>query len=77
MKHYKSVEEITNAFIDNGWSEDISFTELSRKDAESKGHLFIAHDISNGKKYFVMNGSGNIFDDTGRIALFNIDTVKR
>ena len=76
MKHYESVGEITSDFIKEGWSNDTLFTELSREEAEAKGYLFAIHGMYNGRKYFVMNGNGNIFDDTGKIVLFNIDTKK-
>lgn len=72
MKKFKTVDEIRNAFIKEGWNNETNFTELTLKQAQEKGYLSIASDIKNGKKYFVMNVSLNIFDDEGKIAYYNI-----
>lgn len=41
-------------------------------EASEKGYSFAVNGIRKGRKYFVMNVSGNIFDDNGKIAMFNI-----
>lgn len=73
---FQTVEEIRADFIKNGWSPDTNFTEVTIQDAEAKGFLAIAADIRNGEKYFQMNGSGNIFDNKGEVAYYNIKSVR-
>ena len=68
---FKSVEEITTAFINDGWSEDTAFTELSFDDARKIGEYFIDL-MKKGTKLFRMNICGNIYDDTGKLLLFDI-----
>lgn len=69
---FSTVEEITNAFVKDGWSKDASFTELSLEEAKEKGHLFAIERIKKGRKHFKMNVSGNIFDDNGKVVLYNV-----
>lgn len=68
MKKYASVEEITEGFKKDGWKNP-SFLEL---DDSHKNFDIFAFRISKGHKYFIMNGTGNIFDEHGKIALYNI-----
>jgi len=73
---FSTVKQITNEFIKEGWNKNISFTELSLKEAKEKGYLFAINEIKNGRKYFKMNVSENIYNDNGKIALYNIPCCK-
>lgn len=72
MKKFRNAEEITTFFINNGWGENTTFSELSENEAEEKGYSFAVNGMKKGRKYFVMNDCGNIYDDNGKIAMFNI-----
>jgi hypothetical protein len=55
----KTAEQITSKFIKDGWSNNISFSELELKEAIEKGLLFAVRGIEQGKKYFsVASGGG-------------------
>lgn len=69
---FANVEQIREKFLKDGWNENTSFEELSLKEAEKEGYLFAINEIAKGKKYFKMKVSGNIYDDKGEIALYNI-----
>lgn len=71
MAKYKSVEEITTAFLKKGWS-NITFSEVTIDEARERGLLFALPMISKGKKVFKMNETGNIYSDTGRVLIYNI-----
>lgn len=73
---FNTVEQITNNFIKDGWNNNTSFEELELKEAEEKGLLFAIKGIKKGRKYFKMNGCNNIYDDKGKITLYNIPVVK-
>ena len=68
---YKSEAEITAAFINDGWSKNTSFTELSFDDAREIGKYFVDLMLK-GTKLFRMNICGNVYDDTGKLLLFDI-----
>ena len=51
---YKSEAEITAAFINDGWSKNTAFTELSFDDARKIGKYF-ADLMLKGTKLFRMN----------------------
>lgn len=68
---YKTCEEIQEAFIADGWGSDTTFTEITDEEAEHHGY-YIKQAFSHGRKFFRMNVSGNIYDDEGKIALYNI-----
>lgn len=72
-----TTEEITEKFIKDGWSSNTSFSELTLEEAKEKGYLFAINGISKGRKYFKMNGNGNIYNDTGEIALFKLEKSTR
>lgn len=72
MRKFTNAEEITRFFINDGWGEDTTFSELSEKKAREKGCIFAVNGIKKGRKYFVMGICGNIYDDNGKIAMFNI-----
>lgn len=72
MGKFKSVEEITRFFITDGWGENTVFSELSEKEAKEKGYHFAVRGMEKGRKYFVMGVCGNIYDDNGKISMFNI-----
>lgn len=69
---FNDIEQIRDKFIKDGWNESVSFQELSMQEAKEKGYLFIINGINKGKKYFKMNVCGNIYDDRGKLVLFNI-----
>lgn len=71
---FTTVEEITHYFVKNGWNEDTTFSELSLEEATKKGYLFAIPGISKGRKYFIMNICGNVYDDKGQLVMFNIKT---
>lgn len=70
-KKYATAEEITEGFRASGWSINTLFTELTLAEAREKGYLFAVYGVLKGRKYFKMN-NGNIYDDSGKIAMFNI-----
>lgn len=70
MKIYSTVEEIKAAFVEDGWSKNINFEIASVEDVH--GSISIKNKIKAGKKFFIMTETGNIFDDTGKIALLNL-----
>lgn len=72
MKKFTTCEQIRKFFIADGWNENTAFVELSLEQAIENGVSFAASGIQKGRKYFVMNSNGNIYDDCGRIAYFNI-----
>ncbi len=71
MSTFKTVEQITNKFIKDGWSKNTSFEELSLEEANKHGSWMV-NEIKKGKKYFKMNISNNIFNDKGKIVLYDI-----
>lgn len=72
-----TAEEMKKKFINDGWNKNISFSELTIEEAKEKGYLFAVDGISNGQKFFVMNGSGNIYKSNGEIACFNIPVISK
>lgn len=61
---YNTPEEIRAEFIKDGWNSDIDFEEVTREHG------------GNGKKFFRMVSTGNVFDDTGSIVYYNIKPLK-
>lgn len=73
---YRSVEEITTAFIREGWSKDTSFHELTEKEAIEKGLTFAQRGIAKGAKFFVMNVTNNVFNQNGQLLCYgNLKTL--
>lgn len=62
---YKNVMEITKGFIKAGWNNP-TFEEVP-------GPPFT---VTKSYKYFRMLETGNIFDDNGKIAFYNIPALK-
>ena len=48
MVKFKNVEEITKSFINDGWNESTTFSELSEKEASKKGYSFAVNGIRKG-----------------------------
>jgi len=71
-KIYTTTEEIRDAFIKDGWNGNTSFSELTMDEAKEKGYLFAVNGISKGQKYFKMNVCGNIYDEKGKLVMYNI-----
>ena len=69
---FKTTKQITEKFIKDGWNKNVSFKEVKLKEAEEKGLLFAIKGIEKGRKYFKMNICNNIYDDKGKIVLYNI-----
>ena len=69
---FYTTEQITKKFIEGGWNKNISFKELSLKEAEEAGYTFAITGINKGRKYFIMNICGNIYDDKGKLVMYNI-----
>ncbi len=72
MKKITTIQEITKAFIADGWNKDTTFSELTLQEAKKKGYLFALSRIKKGHSFFKMEGSGNIYDDYGNIAYYNL-----
>ena len=68
-----TAEKMKEKFLKDGWN-NINFEEVTKKEAEEKGLLFAILGIAKGKKYFRMVESGNIFDENGKIVMFNLNT---
>ena len=66
---YGSVEEITKAFIRKGWSKDTKFAKAS---AEDINRIYGCITPDKKRNYFVMDVTGNVFDDNGKVALYNL-----
>ncbi len=69
---FSNVDEIRESFIRHGWSDAVSFSELTEKEAVSNGQLFAVRGMQKGHRYFVMTGSGNIYDESGKIVYYNL-----
>lgn len=78
MKEIKSAEQhitaemMSDKFRKDGWNEEVSFTELTLEDAEKIGCTSMIGRIQKGHKYFRMAVCGNIYDQEGRIVLYDI-----
>ena len=72
MNRFSNVEEIKAYFVGDGWNKDISFHELTVGEAMEKGYSFAVSKILQNQKFFVMNDTGNVFDENGKIVVFNI-----
>ena len=64
-------EKMKEIFENDGWN-NVNFTEVTKEEAEEKGLLFAVLGIEKGKKYFRMIRSGNIYDESGEIAMYNV-----
>lgn len=64
-----TVADMEEKFRQDGW-KDPHFTELSITEAEKIGCPTILAQMSNGKKFFRMTVSHNIFDQDGKLVLF-------
>lgn len=67
---YTNVDQIREAFINAGWDKSIEFAECSINDAD--GVSSIIDDIRRGKVYFRNIVTGNIYDASGKLVLFNL-----
>ena len=70
MRKFNNVEEITEGFINDGWS-NVTFSMVSKDESKSIG-LWIVSKIEQGQKFFKMNETGNIFDEFGRIKVYDV-----
>lgn len=67
---YNTVEEITTAFINTGWSKSTLLHETTKQELIDMFGDFYIHHIN--KKLFTMEKSGNIYDENGDIYVYNI-----
>lgn len=67
---FKTAEEITRYFINDGWSTNISFRELSEEEASKNGCTFLINKIKKGNKFYIMNICNNIYDEKGKLIFF-------
>ena len=72
MKRYRTAEEITAAFIADGWNKN---TVLRDTTPEELYDIFGYPEAYNGKRLYTMISTGNIFDDRGQIFFYNIHTT--
>ena len=71
MRRYKTPEEITAAFIKDGWSNDIHFIETTE---EERAHFTPPLEGT----LFTMTDTGNIFNDRGDVIYFaNVRTLDK
>lgn len=71
MPPYKCAEDMKAAFIADGWSADIDVREATAEEIEKSGY-YIKSAAANGSKFYIMAGSGNMYDDHGKIVYYNI-----
>lgn len=76
MRIYENTEEIAKEFRKNGWEEDTTFTEVTMEEAVIRGLLFAVSDIKAGRKIFKMNETGNIYNQSGDLLMYNIPIVR-
>ena len=70
-----TVADMEEKFRQDGW-KDPHFTELSMAEAEEIRCLTILNQMSNGKKFFRMDVSRDIYDQDGNLVLFDLSTKK-
>jgi len=73
---YRTASEIEVAFIKDGWSPNTKFELLTDRDADGIGCHSIVAAMNRGRKFFRMTANGNIYDDQGKIVIFNIPTCR-
>lgn len=71
-KRYDTVDEIRKDFIKKGWNKDIDFTEATEEDYKKVGFT----NYKDGRKRFIMKGTGNWYNDDGKIYYYNIEPAK-
>lgn len=73
---FNTTEEIRQAFVEDGWNETTSFSELTLNQASEKGYVFATCGILRGRKYFVMNQTGNVYGQDGKICMYNVPNAR-
>lgn len=68
-------ETLREDFICNGWSGNIDFTEVTLEEAQKKGWTHIESEMKNGKSFFRMDGTINIYDENGKLAMTELLTI--
>lgn len=76
MAKYKNVNEITDSFIRKGWSDSISFRELSDVEAGQRGLTFAIEGLQRGEQYFVMQDTGDVYNASGEVVYFNVPCIQ-
>ena len=68
MVLFMTSAEMKEKFEKDGWS-NVDFRELTQEEATEKGYQFA---LNTSKKYFVMVDNGNVYDENGKVAMYNI-----
>ncbi|MBR4608063.1 MAG: hypothetical protein IKO41_17795 [Lachnospiraceae bacterium] len=63
-----SAEEMRQLFVRNGWGPEVSFTEATEESVS--GILTAQNAIREGKKFFICNQTGNLYDARGNLHCF-------
>lgn len=71
-KRFDTVDEITDSFVKKGWSNDTRFHEATSDEVRDK-----FGGLNSDKRFFVMDTTGNWYDDRGKIASYNIKPIKQ
>ena len=71
MLKFNNCEEIKEHFIKNGWNKEIKFEEIGIEDTG-----VTPLEKYKNKRYFRMKNTGNIFDENGKIFLYNIKPLE-
>lgn len=67
---FKTAAQITKQFIADGWAPCTKFRLLTQKEAKERGLTFALN--SGNRKFFVMESTGNVYSDTGKVVYYNI-----
>lgn len=71
---YKTAEEITAAFIADGWTKTTAFRDATPEEITAAG-VWIEQRAERGEKFYIMTKSGNFYDQNGSIIYYNIHTA--
>ena len=72
MKVYTTIEEIKKKFIRDGWDKSISFHELTIEEAKKDGLSFAIYNINEKTKFFVMDITGDVYNNRAQIVFYNV-----
>ena len=71
-KRFTTCAEIKDAFVKDGWNENITFEECTENELKTHYGYYIYKAFYEGRKFFRNIVSGNIYDDCGKIVYYNI-----
>lgn len=72
MSSKTTLTDVHDLFVRQGWSEDIELEELSAEDLSAIGVPLLASAVLNGKQFFRMKQTGDIFDSKGNVVVYSI-----